>query len=55
MPFLLTPDRPEQVRLGTSLATEEVASILSLLQEFAGVFAWSHVGMQGILLKLAEH
>ena len=33
----------EQVSLGTTLKQGEVNSFLSLLQEFADIFAWSHV------------
>ena len=55
MHSLFNPDRPEHVRLGTSLAMEEVATILSLLHEFADVFAWSHADMPGVLPELAKH
>ena len=55
MHSLFDPDRPKQVSLGTLLATEEVASILSLLREFADVFAWLHADTPGILPELVEH
>ena len=52
---LFTPDRLVQVILGTSLAAEEVSSMLSLIHEFADVFEWSHDDMLGVLPELAEH
>ena len=55
MHSLFTLDKAEQVRSRASLAAEEVASILSLLHEFANVFTWSHADMPGVLLELIEH
>ena len=52
---LFAPDRPKQVRLRASLSAEEVASMLSLLKEFADVFVWSHADMPVVFPELAEH
>ena len=53
--FLFVLDIPEQVSLGASLALEEAASMLSLIQEYADIFSWSHADMLGILPELAKH
>ena len=55
MHSLFNPNRPEKVRLGTSLTTQVVAAILSPFHEFTNVFAWSHADMPRVLPELVEH
>ena len=52
----LYPLAPEkQVQVGTRLAPEEKAHLISMLKRNQDVFAWSHKDMLGIDLEVACH
>ena len=49
------PDIVEDIMLGVSCYTEEVASYKVLFQEFRDIFAWSYTEIPGLGQSVVEH
>uniref|UniRef100_A0A2N9J520 Uncharacterized protein n=1 Tax=Fagus sylvatica TaxID=28930 RepID=A0A2N9J520_FAGSY len=52
---LIEGDEKKTTRIGTSMAKEIRASVVSFLRENADVFAWSHDDMPGISTEVISH
>ena len=49
------PDIVEEIMLGASCSSREVASYKALFQEFRDIFAWSYTEMPGLDPSIVEH
>ena len=50
-----TPDRPKEIRIGSSLSLDERSRLIDLLRSYLDVFAWSYEDMSGLDSSLMEH
>ncbi|MBN8143100.1 hypothetical protein J0J23_22630, partial [Vibrio vulnificus] len=50
-----TPEKPQELQIGTTLNQAEKQQFIELLTEFKDVFAWSYKDMPGIDRSIAEH
>ena len=48
-------EKKKEVKIGTTLFTKIKIEIISLLHEFANVFAWSYQDMSGLSTEIVEH
>lgn len=49
------PDKPQEVKVSTSLSQEERTALIKLLKEYKDVFAWSYEDMPGLDRSIVEH
>ena len=50
-----TADQPREMRIGTTLSTDERDSLLRLLRSYLDVFAWSYKDMPGLDPSIIQH
>ena len=50
-----TADQPRELRIGTTLSTDERDSLLRLLRSYLDVFAWSYEDMLGLDPSIVQH
>ena len=50
-----TADQPKELRIGTTLSTNERDSLLRLLRSYLDVFAWSYEDMPSLDPSIVQH
>ena len=50
-----TSDQPRELRIGTTLSTDERGSLIMLLRSYLDVFAWSYEVMPGLDPSIVQH
>ena len=49
------PDQPREIRIGSSLSSDERSELIDLLRSYLDVFAWSYEDMPGLDPTIVQH
>ena len=50
-----TPDQPREIRIGSSLSSDERSRLIDLLRSYLDVFAWSYEDMSGLDSSIVQN